>query len=62
MTPGILPSARPGPRRFASRSDSLQANRSNRHFHFRWFASTSLNVLHLLLKLVEGGGFEPPKA
>src|SRR5579875_321159 len=32
MPPGVLPSAPPGPRRFASRSDSLPANRSNRHF------------------------------
>ena len=26
-----------------------------------WFESTSLDALHFL-KLVEGGGFEPPKA
>ena len=60
MTPGFLPSAPPGPRRFASRADSLPANRSNRH-PVRWFSSTSRDALQLL-KLVEGGGFEPPKA
>ena len=44
----------------SGRSDSLQANRSNHHF-------VSVVRIHLkerlyLLKLVEGGGFEPPKA
>ena len=51
---GFLPSAPPGPRRFASRSDSLPANRSNLH-PVRWFSSTSRDALQLL-KLVEGGG------
>ena len=52
MTPGILPFAPPGPRRFASHSDSLPANLSNHHF-------VSVVLIHLnetSVSLEAGGG------
>ncbi len=70
MTPSILPSAPPGPRRCRVAFKRAPARLSNRHLS-RWFKSTRLLVslasgnrrsISRSLSLVEGGGFEPPKA